>query len=89
MDRELDSTIGFHAIIGVCFTQVAMLALGSKPPQVNPFTVDGKIYNVVPGYGEERADYIRGKKNNNDQYIVTTLKLTYIFGKTFNRAKFR
>jgi hypothetical protein len=52
-------------------------------------TVDGNTYYVVPGYGEEREDYIRGKKEQNDTYIVTTLKLTYIFGKTYNRAKFR
>lgn len=59
--------------------------------KVKPYTstVDGKTYYVVPGYGEEREDYIRGKKNNKDQYIVTTLKLTYIFGKHFYRAKFR
>lgn len=59
--------------------------------RVKPYvsTVDGKTYYVVPGYGEERAENIRGNKDDKDTFMVTTLKLTYVFGKTFNRAKFR
>ena len=50
---------------------------------------DGQNYNVVPGYGSEYPDNIRGSKNDRDIYMVTTFKLSYILGKTFHRAKFR
>jgi len=51
--------------------------------------VDGKTYNVLQGYGSESKDNWRGQKNNRDIYMVTTIKATYIIGKTFHRAKFR
>lgn len=51
--------------------------------------VDGRTYNLLPGYGKEYPENIRGHKNNRDIYMVTTLKATYIIGKTFHRAKFR
>lgn len=50
---------------------------------------DGQSYNVVPGYGSEHHDNIRGSKNDRDIYMVTTFKLSYILGKSFNKAKFR
>lgn len=50
---------------------------------------DGKQYTVVPGYGHEFKDNVRGNKKNNDIYMVTSLKITYILGATFHRAKFR
>lgn len=50
---------------------------------------DGRTYTVLNGYGEEDAEYNRGSKSDKDTYMVTTFKLTYIIGKTFNRAKFR
>jgi hypothetical protein len=50
---------------------------------------DGVTYNLVPGYGKEMDHNIRGNKNNKDVYMVTTVRLTYILGKTFHRAKFR
>jgi hypothetical protein len=49
----------------------------------------GTSYNLVPGYGKEHPDNLRGNKNDRDIYMVTTFKLTYILGKTFHRAKFR
>ncbi len=52
-------------------------------------TRDGKTYNLLPGYGQEYPDNIRGSKNDRDVYMVTSFKLTYILGKTFHRAKFR
>jgi hypothetical protein len=51
--------------------------------------VDGKTYNVLQGYGSESKENWRGNKNNRDIYMVTTIKATYIIGKTFHRAKFR
>jgi hypothetical protein len=50
---------------------------------------DGKTYAVVAGYGSERADNKRGSKGDKDIYMVTTLKISYILGKSLNRAKFR
>jgi hypothetical protein len=50
---------------------------------------DGQTYTVVPGYGAEHPSNNRGSKNDKDIYMVTTLKVTYIIGKTFHRAKFR
>ena len=50
---------------------------------------DGKSYSVISGYGSEYPDNVRGSKNDKDIYMVTTFKLTYILGKSMNRAKFR
>jgi hypothetical protein len=50
---------------------------------------DGNSYTVIPGYGEEFKDNIRGSKSQNDIYMVTSIRLTYILGKTFHKAKFR
>jgi hypothetical protein len=50
---------------------------------------DGATYNVLSGYGSEHPQNVRGNKDNRDVYMVTTVRLTYILGKTFHRAKFR
>ena len=51
---------------------------------------DGKTYNLVPGYGGEGVGTnVRGNKHNKDIYMVTSIKLTYILGATFHKAKFR
>ncbi|HEX6892246.1 MAG TPA: DUF6089 family protein [Chryseolinea sp.] len=50
---------------------------------------DGQSYSVVPGYGAEHPSNNRGSKDDKDIFMVTTLKITYILGKTFHRAKFR
>ncbi|HEX5169825.1 MAG TPA: DUF6089 family protein [Cyclobacteriaceae bacterium] len=50
---------------------------------------DGNSYTVIPGYGQESKDNWRGNKNDKDIYTVTTLRISYIIGKTFSRAKFR
>ncbi|MEO8473441.1 MAG: DUF6089 family protein [Chryseolinea sp.] len=50
---------------------------------------DGKTYAVVAGYGSEYSDNKRGSKGQKDIYMVTTLKISYILGKSLNRAKFR
>lgn len=50
---------------------------------------DGQPYNVLSGYGSEHPDNLRGNSDNKDIYMVTTIRLTYIIGKTFHRAKFR
>jgi hypothetical protein len=51
---------------------------------------DGKTYSTYnSGFGAETKDNIRGNSKNNDIYMVTSIKLTYILGATFHRAKFR
>jgi hypothetical protein len=50
---------------------------------------DGQSYTVIPGYGSEFKDNMRGSKNDRDIYMVTSIRLTYILGATFHRAKFR
>jgi hypothetical protein len=50
---------------------------------------DGQTYNVLAGYGAEHPENLRGNNSNRDIYMVTTVRLTYILGKTFHRAKFR
>ena len=56
-------------------------------PPTNPYTYNG--YTVQAGYGSEYKDNIRGSKADNDIYMVTSIRLTYILGATFHKAKFR
>lgn len=51
------------------------------------FTYNGNP--LINGYGHEYPDNVRGNKNDRDIYTITTIRLTYILGKTFHRAKFR
>lgn len=44
---------------------------------------------VIRGYGEENKWDNRGNAKNKDIYMVTSIKLTYILGASFHRAKFR
>jgi hypothetical protein len=60
---------------------------GRTVPEVSSY--DGRTYSLVPGYGSENPANVRGNNSNKDTFMVTTVKMTYIFGKTFNRAKFR
>ncbi|MFO7257782.1 MAG: DUF6089 family protein [Bacteroidota bacterium] len=50
---------------------------------------DGQSYTVIKGYGQESRDNMRGNSSDNDIFTVTTIRFSYIIGKTFNRAKFR
>lgn len=50
---------------------------------------NGVTYNLMDGYGTEHKDNMRGNDSDKDIFMVTTLKITYILGKTFHRAKFR
>jgi hypothetical protein len=45
--------------------------------------------NVEAGYGSEFPDNKRGGKNDNDIYMVTSIRLTYILKAHFHQAKFR
>jgi hypothetical protein len=50
---------------------------------------DGNTYTVYAGYGGETRDNIRGNSGDNDIFLVTSLKITYTLGGTFQNAKFR
>lgn len=63
--------------------------LSSVSPNQSYVGRDGKTYNVLAGYGSEFPGNLRGNRNNRDIFTVTTVRLTYIIGKTFHRAKFR
>jgi hypothetical protein len=63
-------------------------------PPTNPITYSdpnnpSKTYTVQAGYGVENPENIRGNKKNNDLYMVTSIRVTYIIGATFHKAKFR
>ena len=50
---------------------------------------DNTNYTTINGYGSEFVDNKRGGKSDNDIYYVTSVKITYILGSSFRRAKFR
>lgn len=55
---------------------------------------DYGTYQVVAGYGQVNGDSNakfnkRGDSGGQDTYMMTTIRVTYILGKTFHRAKFR
>jgi len=49
---------------------------------------NGVTYTTENGYGREHPDNARGGKQN-DLYMVTSVRLTYVLGATFHHAKFR
>lgn len=65
---------------------------GDVAASANPKLVtarNGVTYNLIPGYGQEHKDNLRGNSGDRDIYTVTTFRLSYILGKTFHKAKFR
>ena len=50
--------------------------------------IDGS-YTTIDGYGAEWITNKRGGKSDNDIYYVTSIKVSYILGASFRRAKFR
>jgi hypothetical protein len=60
--------------------------LGAPPGNVG---VGYGTFRAWPGYGAEYPDNLRGNKKNNDIFMVTSVRLTYILGATFHKAKFR
>ncbi len=50
---------------------------------------NGNSYTVVNGFGSEQESNKRGGASDNDIYYVTSVKVSYILGSSFRRAKFR
>jgi len=66
----------------------------STDPLMQPYVGrDGVTYNVRAGFGSEYHEAGTNQRGagpkNRDYYMVTTIRVTYILGKTFHRAKFR
>ena len=50
---------------------------------------DNASYTPINGYGSEYKTNMRGGASDNDIYYVTSIKVSYIIGASFRRAKFR
>jgi hypothetical protein len=50
---------------------------------------DGQTYEVINGFGREHPSNVRGGSSANDMYFVTSIRMAYIIGASFRRAKFR
>jgi hypothetical protein len=90
----LDDVSGNYVDLGVFGDDHLARAMSYRSNEVASPTYaytgrDNQPYNVLPGYGSEHPDNLRGNSDNKDIYMVTSVRLTYIIGKTFHRAKFR
>ncbi|WP_185152671.1 DUF6089 family protein, partial [Fulvivirga aurantia] len=56
---------------------------------ISTFARDNNGDGFYDGFGTEGEFNLRGNKDQNDMYFVTTIKVAYILGATFRRAKFR
>ncbi len=56
---------------------------------INATAFDRNGDGIFDGFGTENQYNIRGGKDDNDVYFVTTIRVAYIIGATFTRAKFR
>lgn len=56
---------------------------------INAAASDRNGDGLYDGFGNEGQYNYRGGKDDNDVYFVTTIRVAYIIGATFTRAKFR
>lgn len=66
-----------------------MFALYETASELTYTGKDGKEYTTFRGFGHEHETNIRGNANDNDIYVVTNFKLTYVLGGSFKNARFR
>lgn len=67
-------------------------AIGSTATLFEYDSPYGPAYQSFRGYGHENANgspNIRGNKNDNDIYFITSFQLTYVFDAKFRNGKFR
>lgn len=50
---------------------------------------DGQTYTVINGFGSEYPTNVRGSAGADDLFFVTNVRIAYILGAPFRRAKFR
>jgi len=92
----LDDVSKNYVDLGVLKSPLAQ-AMAYRTGEINPDPAkmtsyvgrDGKTYNVQAGYGQEGFSNWRGNKGSRDIYMVTSIKISYILGATFHKAKFR
>ncbi|HET7179833.1 MAG TPA: DUF6089 family protein [Chryseosolibacter sp.] len=92
----IDDVSGNYVDLGVLDSELAR-ALSYRSNEITGADVartptlarNGETYDLINGYGTEYPSNIRGKKNNNDIFMVTSLRVSYILGKSMHRAKFR
>lgn len=60
---------------------------GGIPTTPQPSGIPG--VNVEAGYGSEYPSNNRGSRNDNDVYMVTSVRLSYIISPNYHKAKFR
>ena len=85
-DRSLEAT---DAVSGAERTLTSE-SIGPITSNLDTYTGrDGRSYTVIAGYGNEFFANNRGNKDDNDFYFVTTIKVAYVIGARFRRAKFR
>ena len=58
-----------------------------NPPNPQPSGIPG--VSVEAGYGSEYKTNMRGGQKQNDVYMVTSIKLSYIISPNYHQAKFR
>lgn len=82
LDSELAKAMSYRSNELLTAAEIAALT---------PYTskYDGQTYYTIQGYGSESKENVRGSKNDKDIFMVTTVRVTYILGKNFHRAKFR
>ena len=100
----LDDVSGYYVDLNSFGTNEKARALSYRSNEV-PSGVNSRVdelianrytgysgYSTVAGFGHLNSDgspNLRGKPDGKDIYMITTLRISYILGKSFNRAKFR
>lgn len=67
--------------------QEAISQVTREVPIISKFT--GETFTRYGGYGYEHPENNRGHSTDNDIYLITSIKLTYILSGSFRNAKFR
>lgn len=91
----IDDVSQNYVDLGVFGNDEVARSLSYRGYELNPSNTntyvgrDGNSYTVISGYGQEFPENVRGNVKDKDIYTTTTVRVSYIVGKTFNRAKFR
>ena len=91
----LDDVSGNYVDLGVFGNDELARAMSYRTNELNPggltpeLARNGQTYQLRPGYGKEHPNNIRGSDNDKDIYMVTSIRLSYIIGATYHKARFR
>jgi hypothetical protein len=100
----LDDVSGYYVDLNTFGDNELARALSYRSNEVQ-FGINGRVdeiianrytgytgYTTVSGFGHVNTNEtpnLRGKSDDRDIYMITTLRISYILGKNFNKAKFR